>query len=183
MVWFSIYVRWKIKNKHFEWYNSTCISNKVSDLVLTGQMLSLGVPSISMMSSIWWMSDLPGSRGRCARSSPNIHPVDLSQQVTHVLLVLLGSLKIVIINTRILGLIFTSFRFVAQLTLIGKTFQLQTSSFKTKDQTFFKNQKSWEILWNTRYHTLRNITNRFTTYLQQLSALWLRIKVLALCTL
>lgn len=94
-----------------------------------------------------------------------------------------GHWKFVIINTRILALIFTSFRFVAQLTLIGKTFQLQTSSFKTKDQTFFENQKSWEILWNTRYHTLRNITNRFTTYLQQLSALWLRIKVLALCTL
>lgn len=94
LVWFSIYVRWKIKHKHFELYNCTCISNEVSAPVLTGQMLSLGVPSISMMSSIWWMSDLPGSRGRCAKSSPNIHPVDLSQQATHVLLVLLGSLKI-----------------------------------------------------------------------------------------
>lgn len=71
-----------------------CVSNEVSALVLTGQMLSLGVPSISMMSSIWWMSDLPGSRGRWASSSPNIHPVDLLQQVTHVLLLLLGSEKI-----------------------------------------------------------------------------------------
>lgn len=42
----------------------------------TGQIVSLGVPRRSIISSIWFISLLPGSKGLCSNNSPNIHPAD-----------------------------------------------------------------------------------------------------------
>lgn len=46
---------------------------------LTGQMFSLGVPRSCTMRSIWWISEVPGSRGLCASSSARMQPAALGR--------------------------------------------------------------------------------------------------------
>lgn len=48
--------------------------------------MSFGVPSISKIKSIWWSSDRPGNRGRCASNSPRMQPADLLKNVKNLLI-------------------------------------------------------------------------------------------------
>lgn len=43
-------------------------------LLNSGQIESLGEPSRSMIKLNWWISDLPGKSGLCAKSSPKMQP-------------------------------------------------------------------------------------------------------------